>query len=1606
MKQEDSININLSNLERIQEEQLQVLQNINNGVSLEKTYKQSSVTNPFKSSNFATPQNNNPFYMSTGTYGKGINFSAAQQNPFNNVGYAAKNFVASVGDVNATRGPMGFMNVMAPGTQTSLASRQLGIMDYSSNLFKGGIGAAGAGAGMLASKVGSAAGSTLLGGGVLGLAGGLAGGLLGGVAVGLYTDKITDEIDKQNTLAKYLYQNSTRFINSRESTNNKGIAGFSREQSYEAADFVRTINDEFFIDDEQMMNLLSKYTEGGLMKDVSDLETFQDKIKSLTESVKQGALILNDTYDNIAETMAELKQIGINTDKFDAIAGYQAASSGLTGGNASEDLQTNLEQAAALNRGTATSNDKTVRMLQDVKTYFGSMYNELETANENGTITDQQKLYFNSIANIGGSDQAGFQAVSSIYDFLENGKLSADTVGVLFNDYNESTGSWEFNRDSFERYLNSNYDYDELAQMAERKLVGLDEKYKNQGVKADWIKSGAQYMKNSMSGMDLLDYVDMLSNATIGKDKDGTLANMSKNQIFEMMGFDSSSSYLMEAVTSARNNAPDLLKEVSRNASWGMDVSELIANAPTMSERWSSWWEGVGDSVTNWATDANKWFGNKMQEISDEMAGISRSDIPERYSNMPSLVSGEDVTPDSMREARENISSGMYEAYNNLEQMGFQDESLKGIIESLYNDDVRSVGKNYETIADWSKVGKDLQDDRELIQGVADKYDLSEVIVAALQSYKQSNPENTMSLNDLASKAASLYNSDKTINNQTIIQQTIGQGAGTESAYETEKANRDNVQEITKTETNVAPVKNNDLYDKLYKFNQDSINDSYSKYIDSFRTEYKDLMDQFTKESGSPIGTSFNTSNYFSNYVLKDGTLSGKDINSGDEISLESIYKSIYNLTGSDKTAKAELFNAATILNVALNKNEEMLQEGSYLSENDFNKIISDSAQYKELTKKVGANKTESLFGDFYDKMVIASQNKLNSEDLENYTLESFNKNVLGKTEDDFDSYEEYVSYTAAEQKAFLKKEKNALLGMYYTDSESFNKNVLGVTKDDFDSYEEYEAYVAKEGIGADDLKDASVTEKWQHYQAYMNLQAAYDKSMGRETYANTTTSQQAANFFGVFLKDGSYQAGYITAEEEEELRHLTRDPISGKVYYDEDVYVSDSDLTKDGQSFGEGALDLLNMAVEWEENGRPTESVSSAIKKLTDAQEIDLSEDDISKMTVDEVNKYIEDKEKEVKNKGRSGRNLYNELMNNATYEVDENGNTSNWQVANNEFLESLDQSFRDYIMQNINQGKNWYDGLGEKTVQMLRLAGSNLEGFSEIEQMSGLNYTDETLSSLDVIRQGISSYGDLSKDTGIMGLLLGGLSNGVDTVSGVLGEELSSNFQSVVGDSIEALLSDSSIGGMTVKTDDGEKTLEQIYEEAGGTAEGIQEMLALMESGGMPVVVNGDFIDVLTEGYKQALQETMSDNTSLQDFLGSSTFQQWMEEGFGEREVTYSGDMDEDGVVSEGEAITQNVSDAMDHLAEINEQLKTATGNQKDNLEKEQQALIDAMSDIILQQQTSAGQISTASSTLSQLTDDASDAVDKAKTVSENFKKAFDSYSEAIVEVIENMG
>lgn len=1573
MKQEDSININLSNLERIQEEQLQVLQNINNGVSLEKTYKQSSVTNPFKSSNFATPQNNNPFYMSTGTYGKGINFSAAQQNPFNNVGYAAKNFVASVGDVNATRGPMGFMNVMAPGTQTSLASRQLGIMDYSSNLFKGGIGAAGAGAGMLASKVGSAAGSTLLGGGVLGLAGGLAGGLLGGVAVGLYTDKITDEIDKQNTLAKYLYQNSTRFINSRESTNNKGIAGFSREQSYEAADFVRTINDEFFIDDEQMMNLLSKYTEGGLMKDVSDLETFQDKIKSLTESVKQGALILNDTYDNIAETMAELKQIGINTDKFDAIAGYQAASSGLTGGNASEDLQTNLEQAAALNRGTATSNDKTVRMLQDVKTYFGSMYNELETANENGTITDQQKLYFNSIANIGGSDQAGFQAVSSIYDFLENGKLSADTVGVLFNDYNESTGSWEFNRDSFERYLNSNYDYDELAQMAERKLVGLDEKYKNRGVKADWIKSGAQYMKNSMSGMDLLDYVDMLSNATIGKDKDGTLANMSKNQIFEMMGFDSSSSYLMEAVTSARNNAPDLLKEVSRNASWGMDVSELIANAPTMSERWSSWWEGVGDSVTNWATDANKWFGNKMQEISDEMAGISRSDIPERYSNMPSLVSGEDVTPDSMREARESISSGMYEAYNNLEQMGFQDESLKGIIESLYNDDVRSVGKNYETIADWSKVGKDLQDDRELIQGVADKYDLSEVIVAALQSYKQSNPENTMSLNDLASKAASLYNSDKTINNQTIIQQTIGQGAGTESAYETEKANRDNVQEITKTETDVAPVKNNDLYDKLYKFNEDysknysgySFDNNYARYIANFSSEFERERNAYNS-SGYKSAASW--TEYLSEKVTNDGALSGKNIKSEDEISITSIYRDLYNLTNSDKTAGKNLGDVVDILSGVLSENEKLIQSGSYLSKEDFSEYISSEygSTYSRLEKNLGENKTSALFDDLYKKIELGSQNAINFSDGPNYALESFNKNVLGKTEDSFDSYEEYLSYTSAGQKAFLEKERAALMGVY-------------------DS-----SYDAE---GADALRGASVTEKWQHYQSYMNLQAAYDQSMGRETNAWTTPEEQAEHFLD----------NYTTDEEDKELSHLTRDSITGEVYYDESV--------DNSETLGKNKKDLLNAAAEWEESGRPTESISSAIKKLTDAQEIDLSEDDISKMTVNEVNEYIEDKEKEVKDKGLSGRNLYTELMRTASYDVDENGNTSNWQV-DNDFLMSLDQNTRDRIMRNINQGKNWTEGFSDKEITQIENSnkmgydGLRYDDFSEIEQMSGLNYTDETLSSLDVIKQGISSYGDLSKDTGIMGLLLGGLSNGVDTVSGVLGEELSSNFQSVVGDSIEALLSDSSIGGMTVKTDDGEKTLEQIYEEAGGTAEGIQEMLALMESGGMPVVVNSDFVDVLTEGYKQALQETMSDNTSLQDFLGSSTFQQWMEEGFGEREVTYSGDMDEDGVVSEGEAITQNVSDAMDHLAELNEQLKTATGDQKDSLEKEQQALIDAMSDIILQQQTSAGQISTASSTLSQLTDDASDAVDKAKTVSENFKKAFDSYSEAIVEVIENMG
>lgn len=319
--------------------------------------------------------------------------------------------------------------------QNEFAVQRAGI-DIAQGAASIGGGIAGMGVG---STIGTAIGSFVAGpiGGVVGnIAGGIVGGgvgsSVGSGAVGIVKDQIQDRQD----YSTYLQENAYKFINSMETNNSKVNSGFTASERKDASKWLANLNTDFNMTDDEINTILQNVTESGMLKSVSDLESFKKKFSSLVKTVKEGAMTLNLSYEEMSEMLADLNKKGIKSDADQALMIDKLKGiADLTGMDISSLYGSSTNLQSLLYNGTATDPTESLANSAEL-TALGATYME-QVGQKIKTDEDFKEKYgfsYNYILSKGySSEELAQQMAISNGTILDpnNSKIGESINGML-----------------------------------------------------------------------------------------------------------------------------------------------------------------------------------------------------------------------------------------------------------------------------------------------------------------------------------------------------------------------------------------------------------------------------------------------------------------------------------------------------------------------------------------------------------------------------------------------------------------------------------------------------------------------------------------------------------------------------------------------------------------------------------------------------------------------------------------------------------------------------------------------------------------------------------------------------------------------------------------------------------------------------------------------------------------------------------------------------------------------------------------------------------------------------------------------------------------------
>lgn len=413
-----------------------------------------------------------------------------------------------------------------------------------------------------------------------------------------------DQMKQQNAYNKYMLQNSYKFINFSESTNKSGMAGFGLDDRMNMASYLRHFGNRKRISDTDTMDIFSGLAEGGLLRNSSNIDDVKKRMSEYTDIIKKMAAATGETYKSMVGLMADLKKMGIDPSKADEYTSTMKALQNMTGADYRTISNNISSMASSLTQNSAISAGNVVDSLSDKYLLSNALYDSVSKKAETGDASAKRTLSL--ISNLGGPEQAFAQVAGIEKELLSSNQAGMEWLGLNFFDYDDNTGTWKFNQNSYNNIMSGGTNYNELISKATAKANTLDNVQKN-----SWLQNGAEYMMSNMDSAESSAYIKSILNSLQSNAGYGERKMTTEEQLSLLMGMNSASAKLYGAQLDFANT------EEGRNA---IGQGKAAIASEKIVDRLNSNAVGVGYKIKTGWNEVKDYVGDGVSPIN---AGIN-----------------------------------------------------------------------------------------------------------------------------------------------------------------------------------------------------------------------------------------------------------------------------------------------------------------------------------------------------------------------------------------------------------------------------------------------------------------------------------------------------------------------------------------------------------------------------------------------------------------------------------------------------------------------------------------------------------------------------------------------------------------------------------------------------------------------------------------------------------------------------------------------------------------------------------------------------------------------------------------------------------------------
>lgn len=261
------------------------------------------------------------------------------------IAQAAKNRV--VGFVNAMENSPFFAYQNIDWTRTSTENAELLQLQSEQRFQNAAFKVGSTGVNMAGSALGASVGTM-----IMPVIGTMAGAYIGGKLSDGITNQTMEQLGARQGYDQWLQKNSTKFIDAFESKD-PHKRGFNRKEEESLSKWLMKSNGDFFMSDDEMFTMLNNVTDAGLMKSTSDAKDFKKKFSGLVNLVKDGAKMLNTSYEEMTAMISEMNKMGIkdNKDRLQML-GMTDVTSMITGKDSAQAFNAQMQVSQAIAPGT------------------------------------------------------------------------------------------------------------------------------------------------------------------------------------------------------------------------------------------------------------------------------------------------------------------------------------------------------------------------------------------------------------------------------------------------------------------------------------------------------------------------------------------------------------------------------------------------------------------------------------------------------------------------------------------------------------------------------------------------------------------------------------------------------------------------------------------------------------------------------------------------------------------------------------------------------------------------------------------------------------------------------------------------------------------------------------------------------------------------------------------------------------------------------------------------------------------------------------------------------------------------------------------------------